>query len=126
LEAFVEAVAPLYPPEGIATFQEYAQAGAIQARDGEGHMTFVAEQDKRITGMLHVRTPAHLAMLFVLPNHQRTGLARSLLETADRHARILSVNASPNAVPAYEKLGFAVVGEMEQHKGMWVVPMRRR
>ncbi len=124
LKAFEQGVAPLYPAEGIETFYQYAQPDAIQHRDSEGYITFVAKQDHIIIGMLHART-AHLAMLFVSPSHQKTGVAHNLIASADKHSRLKTVNASPNSVSVYEKLGFIIAGTTEQHKGMWVIPMRR-
>jgi GNAT superfamily N-acetyltransferase len=126
LEAFGHAVAPLYPPEGIETFRTYAQPSAIQQRDGEGHVTFVAETAAGLVGILHVRNDTHVAMLFVLLAYQRRGVARTLLAAADTRTCLVSVNASPNSVTAYEAFGFVATGPKEQQKGMWVVPMRRR
>jgi GNAT superfamily N-acetyltransferase len=123
---FLANVAPLYSPEGVETFLSYAQADAWVLRHSQGHKTWIALEDERIVGVAHVRDANHLSMLFVLPTHQRHGVGRALLDVLRRENpnSELTVNSSPNAVPAYQKYGFEVTGPEIATSGILFVPMR--
>lgn len=59
---------------------------------------------------------AEISLFFVDPSAQRSGvgrmLAASLLRTAaERGAKIVALDADPNAVPFYQILGFEIIGE---------------
>jgi predicted GNAT family N-acyltransferase len=61
---------------------------------------------------------------------QRAGIGRKLLEHVcsrcrSRGRRILTVNAAPNAVSAYEHLGFSAQGPEHEESGIRSVPMMR-
>jgi GNAT superfamily N-acetyltransferase len=123
---FIANVAPLYNPEGVQTFLSYAQADAWGLRHSQGHKTWIALEGERIVGVAHVRDGNHLSMLFVLPAHQRAGVGRALLDVLRRENpnSELTVNSSPNAVPAYQKYGFEATGPEIVTSGILFVPMR--
>src|SRR2546430_15357116 len=83
-EVFDQFVAPSYQPEGVTEFHRYASADALSLRHVSGHATYVAERGGELAGMLHLRAPCHVAMLFVRSSLQRSGIARALLASADR------------------------------------------
>jgi len=91
---------------------------------------YIAETDKRFLGFIAMRDDTHLFNLFVERPSQGLGVARALLQHAVRqlpsHARTASitVNASLNAVPAYEAFGFRAVGEIVRQHGIAFLPMR--
>jgi len=125
--AFLADVAPLYSAEGVQTFLAYAQADAWRLRDSQGHKTWIAIEGDRIIGVAHVRKANHLAMLFVLPAHQRAGVGRALVDVV-RHEYPnsgLTVHSSPNAVQAYHQLGFEATGPETVISGIRFTPMRR-
>jgi hypothetical protein len=64
-EVFDQFVAPHYQPEGVAEFHRYASADALSQRHASGHAIYVAERGGELVGMLHLRAPCHVAMLFV-------------------------------------------------------------
>jgi GNAT superfamily N-acetyltransferase len=68
-------------------------------------------------------------MLFVRPSHQRSGIGRGLLEAAITLAGDpdcgLTVNSSPNAVSAYQHMGFQVTDSEQCVHGIRFVPMHR-
>ena len=128
-EAFDQFVAPHYQTDGVTEFHSYASVEALLQRHQSGYVTLVAEQSGRLVGMLHLREPDHVSMLFVQSSLQRTGIGRGLLaaamaHTGDNHCAF-TVNSSPNAVPAYERLGFRVTGSEQCLNGIRFVPMQR-
>jgi GNAT superfamily N-acetyltransferase len=113
-EVFDQFVAPHYQTEGVAEFHHYASAEAVSQRHQSGHITVVAEHSGELVGMLHLRQPSHISMLFVQASRQRGGIARGLLTAAgalggDTDCEF-TVSSSPNAVSAYERLGFRITG----------------
>jgi predicted N-acetyltransferase YhbS len=114
---FDEFSAPDHPMEGHAEFHRYASSAALRERHRSGYLTFVAVRDGQIVGMLHLREPDHLAMLFVERSNQRRGIGRNLIR---------AVASSPTAVGAYQCLGFQAVGGEEVSKGIHFVPMELR
>ena len=128
-EAFDQAVAPTYQPEGVSEFYRYASTDALAERNATGHVTLVADQSGKLIGMLQLRERKHVSMLFVRPSHQRNGIGRGLLEAAitligDADCG-LTVNSSPNAVPAYGRMGFHVTDSEQCVRGIRSVPMHR-
>src|SRR4029453_14527097 len=75
-EVFDQFVAPHYQTEGVAEFHRYASVEAISQRHKSGHLTLVAEHSGKLVGMLHLREPCHISMLFVQSCHQRGGIGR--------------------------------------------------
>jgi GNAT superfamily N-acetyltransferase len=129
-EVFDQCVAPDYQPDGILEFHRYASANALSQRQSSGHVTFVAEQSGELIGMLHLRNLCHVSMLFVRQSFQHKGIGRGLLTTAgalvgDADCEF-TVNSSPNAVSAYEHLGFHIIGAEQCIRGIRFIPMRRQ
>jgi GNAT superfamily N-acetyltransferase len=129
-EVFDQFVAPHYQPDGILEFHRYASADALSQRQDSGHVTLVAEHSGELVGMLHLRNLCHVSMLFVRPSFQHKGIGRGLLTAAgafvgDAHCEF-TVNSSPNAVSAYEHLGFHTIGAEQCIRGIRFIPMRRR
>ncbi len=129
-EVFDQFVAPDYQPDGILEFHRYASADALSQRHDSGHVTLVAEHSGELVGMLHLRNLCHVSMLFVRPSFQHKGVGRGLLTAAgalvgDADCEF-TVNSSPNAVSAYEHLGFHTVGAEQCIRGIRFIPMRRQ
>jgi GNAT superfamily N-acetyltransferase len=129
-EVFDEFVSPFYSQEGREEFHRYAATEALQERNRRDHATLIAESGGRIVGMLHLRQWQHVAMLFVARSHQRGGVGRALLRAAaelvrqhDPSSCRLTVNSSPNAVAAYRRLGFSLVGPEQVIRGIRFLPM---
>ena len=128
-EVFDEFVAPHYQPEGVSEFHQYASANALSKRHESDHVTFVAEHSGELVGMLHLRKTCHVAMLFVRSSFQHMGIGRGLLAAAGAFVGDakceFTINSSPNAVSAYEHLGFHVIGAEQCVHGIRFIPMRR-
>jgi GNAT superfamily N-acetyltransferase len=128
-EVFDQFVAPHYQTEGVVEFHRYASAEALLQRHKSGHITLVAEHSGELVGMLHFRGPRHVSMLFVQSSRQRGGIARGLLAAAGALAGDtdceFTVSSSPNAVSAYERLGFRITGSEQCVHGIRFIPMQR-
>ncbi|HEL2958011.1 TPA: GNAT family N-acetyltransferase [Stenotrophomonas maltophilia] len=127
MAAFNEAVAPSLSAAGIATFGSVAAADAFAARlQGDNHI-LVAEQDARVVGVVELKEGRHLAMLFVDPACQDRGIGHALFEAVLLRVRepVLTVRASLNAVPVYERYGFVLDGEVGEFNGLVYQQMLR-
>jgi GNAT superfamily N-acetyltransferase len=98
----------------------------------EGSIVVMAFLGASAIGVVEIRNPAHIGLLFICPDHQGRGVGRSLCKTAfEAAARMLprptkvTVKSAPGAVAFYEKLGFLVAGAMTDFKGIRFVPMER-
>jgi hypothetical protein len=130
LEVFDLDVAPLYIAEGIEVFHSYAGAEAMRKRVGTGHTILVAELEGKLVGAAEVRDFNHLSLLFVDRQSQRNGIGRMLLLEVLRMCRahnpghnVMTVNSSPNAVEAYERLGFLTTSALQRKDGIDFIPM---
>lgn len=125
---FDENVAPQYGEAGVREFYAYAAPEPLAARAQRDHLVLIAEQDGALVGMIEMRQDGHVAMLFAEP--QGRGIGRRLLHTAlavgawrqDEPSRV-TVHASPNAVAAYERLGFRPTDREQELNGIRFVPM---
>ncbi|MFT3783603.1 MAG: GNAT family N-acetyltransferase [Nibricoccus sp.] len=124
-EVFMQSVAPLYSPDGVRVFMDYASEGAWADRHKLGQRTWLAFDGSRLVGVLHIRDGDHISMFFVDAAHQRQGIGRQLLWHVLRELGVsqLTVNSSPNSVEGYAKLGFAATGPEEEKSGIRFTPM---
>ncbi len=125
MAAFHEAVAPSLSAQGVATFTKVAAADAFAERlQGDNHI-LVAEQDGDIVGVIELKKGRHLAMLFVDPACQGQGIGHALLQAVLPQLRTpaMSVRASLNAVPTYQRYGFVIDGEVGEFNGLVYQPL---
>jgi GNAT superfamily N-acetyltransferase len=125
---FEEYVAGDFSTHGIEEFYRYAEPRAMAERSRKGDTVLLAEEDGQILGMLELKRPDHIAMLFV--DNRGSGLGRALVERALQLCRErlngleqVSVHASLYAVPIYRKLGFEAEGPKQTENGITYVPM---
>ncbi len=130
-KVFSEFVAPQYSDEGVVEFLSYADARSMARRVQSDHTVLLAEIDGELVGVIETRNFRHISLLFVSREYQRRGIARRLIMKALKIARIanpglssLTVKSSPNAVGAYEALGFKGEGPEIQESGIRFLPMR--
>ena len=103
-EVFQRFEAPEYAPEGIAEFRSF-----LSDKDALGRMVFYgAFREELLMGVLAVRNLHHISLFFVKEEYHRQGVGKALFETMRRdHAgQCITVNASPDAVEIYRRLGF--------------------
>jgi ribosomal protein S18 acetylase RimI-like enzyme len=118
--------------EGIEEFTRYASAFELGNRMRAGSIVMIACRDERPVGVVEIRSPGHIGLLFVLPESQQSGVGRYLCEVAPKEFAQqravllkLTVNSSPGAVGFYEKMGFSKTGEITERNGIRFVPMER-
>lgn len=126
-QVFAEQVAPLYQEEGCALFYRFIEPEVWAERERTGQHTWLAFDGRKLAGVAHVRSGRQLSLLFVEVDRQRRGAAKGLLAqiVAALGAGPLDVHASPNAVAAYERLGFKRLGAEVTESGLRYIPMRR-
>ena len=129
---FDEFVATQFSVEGQEEFHRYASPTALRERNRAGYLTFAAERDGRLIGILQLKDGEHIAMLFVEGDSQRQGIGRSLIAAATEYVRtrqppvrVQTVASTPNAIEAYRNLGFVSVGSEQVLKGIRFVSMMR-
>lgn len=113
LSVFDEFVAPEYSNDGIVEFKKYADAEALEGRSQSNSFTLIAKINAKLIGIIEMIDYRHIAMFFVKKPFQKQGIGIALLRNAIdiciKHRPDLckiTVNASPNSVSAYEKMGF--------------------
>ncbi len=120
-------IAPAQPEAGRQLFHRFAQPAALLRRHSTRYASWVAVAGPRVIGLLHIHARNHLSLLFVAPEFQGRGIARQLLCTAAARGGLVApvtVNASPNAVSFYSRLGFAPEGPALLKNGVHHQPMR--
>jgi GNAT superfamily N-acetyltransferase len=129
-EVFNEFVAPQYSEEGITEFYKYANTAALAERSKENHFTVIAELNNNPVAIIEVRNNNHVSFFFNKAKYQRKGIGRELLKYAvgvckknNPTIQKITVNSSPNATKAYEKMGFTIDGEEQCVHGIKFVPM---
>lgn len=127
---FMKFDAPDYSQEGIINFNKFINDEMLYKMFVLGsYQLFVAEEDKRIVGMLSLREKKHISLLFVDVNHLQQGIAKSLMRFVADYARNeegverLTVNSSPYAVGFYHKQGFIDLDGEVRADGIRYVPM---
>ena len=127
---FDDIIAPGYTREGVEEFYNFARVENLVERSKKDHFTLVAWEDEHPLGIIEIRALNHVSMFFVRIPAQ--GVGKALFQAAMEEIRKrvgtlnpLTVNASLNAVPAYERLGFSVQAGVQCFNGISFVPMAR-
>ena len=133
-EVFTEFVAVDYSEQGNKTFDDYLKIkyDEMSSDIETGHKKLWGYyQNDEIIGVIATRDISHIALMFVDKRHHRKGIARQLLNTVlaeikdNANITQMTVNSSPYAVEAYERLGFAKTDEQQEKDGIIYVPMAR-
>jgi predicted N-acetyltransferase YhbS len=79
----------------------------------------------QVVGVAELMGGRHVATLFVAPGWQGKGVGRALMQEMLECARadVVTVRASLGSVPAYERYGFEVTGEVGEQRGLVYQPM---
>jgi GNAT superfamily N-acetyltransferase len=132
-KVFAEHIDPLYSIEGRLAFRKYIQPSAILNRHTPDHFRLVAESsdtEQELIGVIEIKEYRHISLFFVDTKYQRKGVGKRLLESASveckkERAEEITVNSSPNAVAAYQKLGFVPAGIETTTNGIRFIPMKK-
>lgn len=130
LRVFCEFEAQGCSDEGIAEFKSFINPNSITSKVAHGELRlWGAFENGKPIGVIAIKTPLHIALLFVDKTCQRRGIAKKLLETvtsdADivcRHNRI-TVNSSPYAIEIYRRMGFTPTSTEQTMNGLRFTPM---
>jgi GNAT superfamily N-acetyltransferase len=127
--SFKSNVAPYYSGEGVETFFDYADPGALAERFQKDHFVLVALEGPALVGMIEIRNNRHISLLFVEPLQQQKGIGKGLLARAiflarqnDPELKELTVNSSPNSVEAYKRFGFTPSASFQEKTGFSFCP----
>lgn len=131
LRVFHKHVAPTYSPKGIETFLSMLSPEFLKERSSE-KFTIVAVQKDLLTGTLSMINISHIALLFVNSEMQEHGIGNSLIQFGiniclENHPDIksITVSSTPNSLSFYQNIGFEIIGEETNEKGMRFIPMRK-
>lgn len=125
MASFMEAVAPSLSPLGIETFTGIVSMNGFADRMSDDNDMFVFETAGRVVGVAELMGGQHVATLFVAPGWQGQGVGRALMTALLECARgeVVTVRASLSSVPAYQRYGFRVSGEVGEYLGLVYQPM---
>jgi GNAT superfamily N-acetyltransferase len=115
--SFTELAARDWKPRACAVFlDESSPARMRTALESPAFAAGAFSDDAALTGLVLMRRPAVLDMLFVHPHWVRRGIGRHLWERARSHLEVtfeavktVELNATPCAVVFYRSLGFAPI-----------------
>ena len=129
-EVFAEDVAPSYPPEGVAEFQKFIKYDNILSLWQKQEIIFFgAFENETLCGTIAVKRAGHICLFFVKKGCQGKGIGKLLYnEVYSYCAKVLrvgrmTVNAAPDAVLIYQRLGMRQTGPEKQVNGISFVPM---
>lgn len=129
---FDEFEAPDYSEEGQKEFKNFIQKESISKLLKNNQLIMWGYlKDNQLIGIVAVRPPNHIALLFVDKNYHRQGIARLLFATAVEQIKTttsyqeITVNSSPYAEMAYKHLGFTKTGELQIVNGIQFIPMKK-
>lgn len=120
--------------QGAESFLVSMSADAIASYIRDGAFTYMVARDEcgDMAGAAALRSDNHLFHLFVAPAWQRQGVATLLWQDLAERAQLegrrrpFTVNATPYAVPFYERMGFEVAGKRVETRGVAFIPMTRQ
>jgi len=125
-----ESVVVVDPSAAAPFWESMSESAHAMNLASDRYRYFVADSEGVLVGYIAMRDATHLFNLFVSRPWQRRGVGRALWQhVLDVHLsvlprRIVTVNVSVNALPAYRALGFSEAGEEVRVHGLAFVPMR--
>lgn len=119
-KVFMTFEAPEYSKEGVAHFLTYLDEELEMELAANQVQVWCGKDARQIVGLLAVRLPAHVALLFVDEAYHRQGIAKQLFQEmlSELIPEQITVNSSPYAVPIYERLGFQIEGNEKTVSGI--------
>jgi GNAT superfamily N-acetyltransferase len=117
-------LAPEYDAQGRSVFSAYIAPEAIAERLRTGSRGWVVDAGGQLVGFIETAR-RHIHLIVVHADWHNRGLARQLIAaaTADLGPGIVTLNASPYALPIYERIGFRVTGPQAVRNGIIATPM---
>jgi len=134
-DVFAEFVAVDYSERGKNAFEAYLKNKLEEIAAGlkSGHKKMWAYyQGDEIIGVIETRNTSHISLMFVDKRHHKKGIARQMFNfvlgelAENKSVTRITVNSSPYAVKAYERLGFIKTGEQQEKDGILYIPLTRQ
>jgi GNAT superfamily N-acetyltransferase len=115
--------------EGAERFLASITPGSIRSYISDPQFYYLVALDgSTLAGAAALRESRHVFHLFVSPAFQRQRLGRQLWRALQQGgasaSEAITVNSALNAVPVYERFGFAATGPKVEMNGIAFVPMR--
>ena len=125
LAVFTHSVAPSLLRQGSQTFSRMASPEYFFERMKAEYLIFVFEEADKLKGIVELKNQQYITILFVAPGCQNQGIGAALITAILQQAKaaVVTVNVSPNAVPAYRRYGFEYPGETGESAGQVYQPM---
>lgn len=128
---FLKFVAPGYCEQGVNSFRDFVTDNTLyhMFMAGSYHL-FGAFDAGRLIGMITLRGEQHISLLFVDEKYQHRGVGAALIDIAGQFACgksggcRLTVNAAPDAVGFYRRIGFLNTDTEQLADGIRYVPMQ--
>ena len=116
--------AEYWAPEARHVFLTEASPEGLRSAIATCAYSAVVFDDSRLVGILLMKSPTVLSLLFVHPSCLRRGIGSLLWEQARSHlsshfpeVRTVELNATPNSVTFYRKIGFVPLSTEFEFKG---------
>ncbi|MHC5372175.1 GNAT family N-acetyltransferase [Enterococcus sp. LJL120] len=127
-EVFDTFQAPDYGAAGIASFKSFIDFQQLYPQIISGKISLYGYFiDQQIVGLLGIRNPNHICLLFVAETYHRKGIARKLfanwLQEHSANPATVTVNSSPYALATYQKLGFEGDTTVIESDGIKFIPL---
>lgn len=129
-EVFAEKLAPAYTPQGVMEFQTFIKLENVMPKVEQGDLVFWgAYENTELCGVAAVQSTGHLSLLFVRSKWEGQGVSKMLFAevyrycTAERGLMRITVNAAPQALEVYRRLGFRETAPQQTVNGITFIPM---
>lgn len=124
LEVFTLSGKDDFNEEGLGVFKSF-----ISDRQQVDELTlYGAFAQEKLIGIIGLKNKGkHISLFFVRPEYHKKGIGKALFEYAANAcpSTEMTVNSSTYAIPFYQSLGFAVIGEKQNYHGLCSTPMKR-
>lgn len=127
---FLKYEAKQYGKEGTDNFAKFLTSPSLEKMFKAGkYIVYIATIDKKVIGVISVRTGNHISLLFVDEKYHRQGVGGQLIKAIQNYLlentdfQKVTVNASPYGIPFYENTGFKATGEETVTDGIIYTPM---
>lgn len=124
LQVFEQCGKPDFDEEGLNTFKHFIHDEGLMAE----LILYGAFEEETLVGVIGTKNKGkHISLFFIRPDHHRKGIGKALFHYAihDCPSVEMTVSSSTYAVPFYQSLDFAAIGEKQTYRGLSSVPMRR-
>lgn len=127
---FMQCLAPIYSWEGVQTFCKGFTNNKHfrnKFRTGQEWM-YGAFEEEELIGVVSISKQFHISCVFVDPMYQHRGIGKMLFAAVLGDAQKglvekINLNASPQGVGFYEKLGFYATKQEQNVQGIIFTPM---